>query len=79
MPDAGGSEGDQTALLTSRPTPGRGARESHYRPQLDGMRAVAVYLVVAFHAGISAFSGGFISVDVFFEPLSIRPSLPAAR
>jgi peptidoglycan/LPS O-acetylase OafA/YrhL len=39
---------------------------SHYRPQLDGMRAVAVYLVVAFHAGISAFSGGFIGVDVFF-------------
>jgi peptidoglycan/LPS O-acetylase OafA/YrhL len=30
------------------------------------MRAVAVYLVVAFHAGISAFSGGFIGVDVFF-------------
>ncbi|MDQ1510890.1 MAG: hypothetical protein QOG50_2734, partial [Actinomycetota bacterium] len=36
-----------------------GVRESHYRPPLDGMRAVAVYLVVAFHAGISAFSGGF--------------------
>jgi len=43
-----------------------GSGESHYRPQLDGMRAVAVYLVVAFHAGISAFSGGFIGVDVFF-------------
>jgi peptidoglycan/LPS O-acetylase OafA/YrhL len=42
------------------------SRESHYRPQLDGLRAVAVYLVVAFHAGISAFSGGFIGVDVFF-------------
>jgi peptidoglycan/LPS O-acetylase OafA/YrhL len=66
MPDAGGSEGDQTALLTSRPSRGGGARESHYRPQLDGMRAVAVYLVVAFHSGISAFSGGFIGVDVFF-------------
>ncbi len=39
---------------------------AHYRPQLDGLRAVAVYLVVAFHAGLGAFSGGFIGVDVFF-------------
>ena len=38
----------------------------HYRPQLDGLRAVAVYLVVAFHAGIRSFSGGFVGVDVFF-------------
>ena len=38
----------------------------HYRPQLDGLRALAVYLVVAYHAGLHAFSGGFIGVDVFF-------------
>jgi peptidoglycan/LPS O-acetylase OafA/YrhL len=37
-----------------------------YRPHLDGLRAVAVYLVVAFHAGAHRFSGGFIGVDVFF-------------
>jgi peptidoglycan/LPS O-acetylase OafA/YrhL len=39
---------------------------SHYRPQLDGLRAFAVYLVVAFHAGLTRFDGGFIGVDVFF-------------
>jgi peptidoglycan/LPS O-acetylase OafA/YrhL len=37
-----------------------------YRPYLDGLRAVAVYLVVLFHAGASRFAGGYIGVDVFF-------------
>ena len=36
--------------------------DDSYRPQLDGMRAVAVYLVVLFHAGYQRFSGGFIGV-----------------
>lgn len=37
-----------------------------YRPHLDGLRALAVYLVVAFHAGVVRARGGFIGVDVFF-------------
>ena len=37
-----------------------------YRPFLDGLRAVAVYLVVVFHAGAGGFVGGFVGVDVFF-------------
>jgi peptidoglycan/LPS O-acetylase OafA/YrhL len=42
------------------------ARAGTYRPHLDGIRAVAVYLVVAFHAGADRLEGGFIGVDVFF-------------
>ena len=38
----------------------------HYRPHLDGLRTVAVFLVVAFHAGLGLVAGGFIGVDIFF-------------
>src|SRR5690348_11629249 len=37
-----------------------------FRADVEGMRAVAVGLVVAFHAGIGFLAGGYIGVDVFF-------------
>ena len=37
-----------------------------YRPDVDGLRALAIAAVVLFHAGFSAVPGGFIGVDVFF-------------
>ena len=37
-----------------------------YRPEIDGLRAVAVLAVVIFHAGWSGASGGYVGVDVFF-------------
>jgi peptidoglycan/LPS O-acetylase OafA/YrhL len=37
-----------------------------YRPDIDGLRALAILPVVFFHAGASWLKGGFVGVDVFF-------------
>ncbi len=40
--------------------------EPSYRPDIDGIRAIAVTSVVLFHAGIPPFRSGFVGVDIFF-------------
>src|SRR6201991_4203127 len=52
--------GDTPVSATLRkPVPG-------YRPDIDGLRAVAVISVVVFHAFPAALAGGFAGVDIFF-------------
>lgn len=52
--------GEKTVSVTSR----RPAQA--YRPDIDGLRAVAVASVVVFHAFPGALAGGFAGVDIFF-------------
>lgn len=38
----------------------------NYRPDIDGLRALAVLFVIFFHCGLKLFPSGFVGVDVFF-------------
>jgi len=40
--------------------------EAAFRPDIEGLRAIAILVVVAYHAHVPGFGGGFVGVDVFF-------------
>lgn len=59
-----------TVAPTGSPRAARGrsrhAEKRDFRPDIEGLRAVAVVAVVLFHAAVPGVTGGFVGVDVFF-------------
>ena len=54
-------------MVTEQASNGTGVKSAATRlPGLDGVRALAVIAVIAFHEQLTAFPGGFLGVDVFF-------------
>jgi len=54
---------DESPLVAEAPP---ASERTRYVPQLDGIRAIAVLLVVLFHLNISLFRAGYVGVDIFF-------------
>ncbi|MEP9383880.1 acyltransferase family protein [Nocardioides sp. KR10-350] len=55
----------QNGSVASSPAPA-GASRRLFRGDIQGMRALAVLLVIVSHAGFSSVAGGYVGVDVFF-------------
>jgi peptidoglycan/LPS O-acetylase OafA/YrhL len=43
-----------------------GESRPRYRPDVDGLRAIAILAVVLYHVHVPGFDGGFVGVDIFF-------------
>jgi peptidoglycan/LPS O-acetylase OafA/YrhL len=53
-------------LLPSGDEAGTAPDDRRFRPDVEGLRALAVLLVVLYHAGLPRLTGGYVGVDVFF-------------
>jgi peptidoglycan/LPS O-acetylase OafA/YrhL len=53
-------------ILASGEEAGTAPDDRRFRPDVEGLRAVAVLLVVLYHAGVPRLTGGYVGVDVFF-------------
>jgi peptidoglycan/LPS O-acetylase OafA/YrhL len=60
-----GEAADSTSTSPETPRNGSSSRV-HYMPALDGVRAVSMLAIMAYHGGLSWIPGGFFAVDVFF-------------
>lgn len=64
-PPSGGPAADPPRPPGRTTASGPSPHRSAFRPDIEGLRAVAVLGVLAFHASVPGFAGGFVGVDVF--------------
>jgi peptidoglycan/LPS O-acetylase OafA/YrhL len=57
--------GDEAGTLTGDEA-GTPPGDRKFRPDVQGMRAIAIFLALVYHAGIPGFSGGYVGIEVFF-------------
>ena len=59
-----------TAHTDGRPLTGNEAGtppgDRKFRPDVQGMRAIAIFLALVYHAGVPGFRGGYVGIEVFF-------------
>ena len=56
---------EQKQPRTTGPAATTRTRSPHYFPEIDGIRAIAVLMVMFCHARLTGFIGGFVGVDLF--------------
>jgi peptidoglycan/LPS O-acetylase OafA/YrhL len=56
---------DERLLLTGNEA-GTPPGDRKFRPDVQGMRAIAIFLALVYHAGIPGFKGGYVGIEVFF-------------
>ncbi|HWE52161.1 MAG TPA: acyltransferase family protein [Bryobacteraceae bacterium] len=58
------TKGAERPALSSPPS--RSPKGTAFRPDIEGLRGIAIIFVVGYHVGLSVFRGGYIGVDIFF-------------
>jgi hypothetical protein len=64
--DAPRGDAMSASLQSGEKTESPSFSKQNYLPQVDGLRGIAILLVLAFHFGVPGFRAGFVGVDIFF-------------